>query len=758
MENHESEQQAPSEPRLKLPHHDRPGIVDKEVSEKPPTLSQRDVLGPSQPLEPKLLERTEIPNTPSQRSSQFDSSIPEHLSENLPNARVSQQNTSTQDDEDALALDDPSHTQNQVPFTALCSGCRKQTALVKAGEKDAQCPGCRTKSRIAEMGQQEIPETPDVDTARRHASLLPTSSANSISHPSAARLGNHEVEIVSSTHVPPRSEDKPGSTTAKNSPLSWFDPDRAKILPDIGKVRDNALPDLSSADTPAPDALITSQETSLEQSAPIEVTSIAETLGQKTMSRPDETNPESSSSNSASVPQVNEPRERSVQPAETSGLDDLAGTSGPHVFRSDSTHSSDLLGEDESRNPASTVPEPTQVGTHISPKRPSTNGLPDRAAPAAAKEQESAVSKSNETIEKDSNISEIPTEAHSGPSIPTKRHTNRDLARIALVCAKGTGMTALEIIDWLALRFSYLEKGQGAWEKSLKSVLSHQPEFYGVKPSGRPYERVVYNFTSTANRAKYEEEYHEYLPLAPVPGPQDGHGKARKSTPQRAVADNVMQHEEIQDEQPTQIKRRITRAIKSAPSRRNAIVHDSLPTPMMDEVTTDAEPGFNPFERATVSRSTRALVDDLEAQRGTDFRSAYSPNIAPSIETMTSEEKAAKIEEIKARPSRKQFFGANWRLAHVRRYGREDVHDESDGAWKSHDTTERSTAERNPAPNDRDETQSLLQVFNLPTNTRPFSDGNELVFRNATLVNGRVPRSRQAYRVGKVFGGELTIN
>ncbi|KAI4919435.1 hypothetical protein J4E90_001569 [Alternaria incomplexa] len=539
------------------------------------------------------------------------------------------------------------------------------------------------------------------------------------------------------------SEDKPGSTTAKTSPLSWFDPDRAKTLPDIGKVRDNALPGLSSADTPAPDALITSQETSLEQSAPIKVTSIAETLGQKTMSRPNEIRPESSSSNSASVPQVNEPRERSVQPTETSDLDDLAGTSGPHVFRSGSTYSSDLLGEDESRNPASTVPDPTEVGTHMSPKHPSTNGLPDRAAPAAAKEQESAVSKSDETAERDSNISESPTEAHSGPSIPTKRHTNRDLARIALVCAQGTGMTALEIIDWLALRFSYLKKGQGAWEKSLKSVLSHQPEFYGVKPSGRPYERVVYNFTSTANRAKYEEEYHEYLPLPSVLGPQEGHGNARKITSQRAVADNVMQNAEIQDEQPTQIKRRTTRAIKSAPSRRNAITHDSLPTPMMEEVTTDVEPGYNPFERATVSRLTRAPVDDLEAQRGTDFRSAYSPNIAPSIETMTSEEKAAKIEEIKARPSRKQFFGANWRLAHVRKYGREDVHDESDGAWKSHHTTEGSMADRNSAPNDRDENQSLLQVFNLPTNTRPFSDGNELVFRNTTLVSHHT----QSFRV-----------
>ncbi|KAI4640178.1 uncharacterized protein J4E78_010763 [Alternaria triticimaculans] len=648
----------------------------------------KDVLGPSQPLEPKLLERTEIPNTPSQRSSQFDSSIPEHLPENLPNARVSQQNTSTQDDEDALALDDLSHTHNQVPFTALCSGCRKQTALVKAGEKDAHC-------------------------------FLNTCSA----------------------HV----RGQAWVNNGQDQPLVLF---RSRSGKDPAGYRE---------DTPAPDALVTSQETSLEQSAPIEVTSIAETLGQKTMS-PNEIIPERSSSNSASVPRVNEPRERSVQPAETSDLDDLARTSGPYVFRSGSTHNSDLLGEDESRNPGSTIPEPTEVGTHMSPKHPSTNCLPDRAAPAAAKEQESAVSKSNETVERDSNIFESPIEAHSGPSIPTKRHTNRDLARIALVCAQGTGMTALEIIDWLALRFSYLKKGQGAWEKSLKSVLSHQPEFYGVKPSGRPYERVVYNFTSTANRAKYEEEYHEYLPLPPVLGPQDGHGNAMKITLQRAVADNVMQNEGIQDEQPTQIKRRTTRAIKSAPSRRNAITHDSLPTPMMEEVSTDVEPGYNPFERATVSRLTRAPVDDLEAQRGTDFRSAYSPNIAPSIETMTSEEKAAKIEEIKARPSRKQFFGANWRLAHVRKYGREDIHDESDGAWKSHHTAERSTAGRDSAPNDRDENQSLLQVFNLPTNTRPFSDGNELVFRNVTLVNGRLPRSRQAYRVGKVFGGELTIN
>lgn len=517
------------------------------------------------------------------------------------------------------------------------------------------------------MGKQEIPETPNVDTASRNESFLPTTSSNSITHSSAPILDDHEVGTVPSMHVPPVSEAEPGLITANASSLSCFDPDLAKIPPRIRKPCDDDLPGVSTADTQAPDALVTSQNTFLEQ-------------------RPS------------------------------------------------------VLEEDESPKSASTLPGFVEVVTHILPKHLATNSLPDRAAAVVTKEQESAVSRSNKKVESgpspDPNISDSSPGAHIGPSRPTKRHTNRELARIALVCAKGTGMTALEMIDWLALRFSYLKKGQGAWEKSLKSVLSLKPEFHGVKPPGRPHEsRVVYNFTSTASRAKYEKEYHDYLPLASVPGPQNSHQKARKGVPQCVVADNVTLHEKVQDEQPTQTKRTMTKAIKSAPSRRNAISHDSLPTPLIDEVTTDAEPGFNPFERATVSRLTRAPFDDLEAQRGTDFRSAYSPNTAPSIDSMTPEEKAAKIAEIKARPSRKQFFGANRRLAHVRRFGREDIHDESDGAWKSHNTTERSIAYRNSATNDRDVNQSLLQVFNLPTNTRPFSDGNELVFRDATLVS-----------------------
>ncbi|KAL1797254.1 hypothetical protein ACET3X_003860 [Alternaria dauci] len=125
---------------------------------------------------------------------------------------------------------------------------------------------------------------------------------------------------------------------------------------------------------------------------------------------------------------------------------------------------------------------------------------------------------------------------------------------------------------------------------------------------------------------------------------------------------------------------------------------------------------------------------------------------------MTPEEKAAKIAEIKMRPKRKQFFGSVDRLAHVRRYRHQDIHDQSDGAWKPNSMTERTTGEQDSAaPNEHGENQSLLQIFNLPSNAIPMNDGRELAFRDGTLINGRLPRPRQVYRVGKVCGGELTI-
>jgi hypothetical protein len=126
---------------------------------------------------------------------------------------------------------------------------------------------------------------------------------------------------------------------------------------------------------------------------------------------------------------------------------------------------------------------------------------------------------------------------------------------------------------------------------------------------------------------------------------------------------------------------------------------------------------------------------------------------------MTEEEKARKIAEIKARPSRKKYFGSDHRLAHKRRFGLEDVHDERDGAWKPRrPTTDELHQSAKGVDMDSEKAQTLRGLFGLPENVIPMNDGfTELAFRDGTLVNGRLPRPRNVYKVGKLFGGELTV-
>jgi hypothetical protein len=512
--------------------------------------------------------------------------------------------------------------------------------------------------------------------------------------------------MVSSTQDLPIRDVKHGSTVAEISPVPYFDPDPAN-------------------------ALVTSQNSFLGQSTPSEMKSIADTSDQPTILEAKQMKQESLLSNSTLVSQVDEPREDPIQPDEIVDFDRSEGASKTHDFDIVAPDKPGTPAENSPLESAATLPRP-DVETYISPEHTPATDLPDRTVPASsAREQGPLIYRSNEKVKKgpspEPKTSISPNPTCSGPSEPTNRHTNRELARIALVCANGAGMSAVQITEWLASTFSYLKKGQGAWEKSLKSVLSLQPEFRSEKPAeSTPEARVLYSLANAAVRVKYEQEYQSYLPPASVPGPQEGRQKARKSTPQCHGVDTVKQFECDQSGLPSQIKSSITKAVKSTPSQRTVPNHDSLPKQSMSEVTSNDEPRYNPFERTTAPRPKIAPLDDLEAERETSLRSVYPLDMAPSVETMTPEEKAAKIAEIKARPSRKQFFGSNWRLAHVRRYGRQDIHDESDGAWRSgHESV----------TNDCDENRSLLQVFNLPSNARPFSDGNELAFRDSTLVS-----------------------
>ncbi|CAI9632760.1 unnamed protein product [Alternaria burnsii] len=748
--------------------------------------------GPSQPPVPEPIKRTEIPNTPSQGSSQTDSSIPEKSFRHLRRDQISQQSLHTQDDENALPLDTSVHVVMSTPSISFCSTCQKQGDLAKSAEIGVQCSSCRISTRFAETGRLEIPETPDTNT-------IPPTVDDPVS------------SMASSVQNSARLEAEPDLPTVKENPLSWFDPEQVNILPEVKKVRDNELSCKSAADIQATDTAFTSHETSLEQSTRMEMRPTADISEQKIALEVEQVLQMDQVCDNDPLPQVDMQRENCTPSTDNSNHDERSRTHEPDTANDTSPGKSDILGDSEPRKPAAVIVGPLELSSGFIPQQPCAERTTDRVVPIlSAEEQAPTVLESRGTTEGVPvppvlSVSVSPTPASTGSLTLNERLNNRDLARIALVCAKGTGLTALQVIDWLASEFPHLQKGQGGWEKTIKSVLSLLPEIHGVRSPRQP---VLYSFASAALRAKYEKQYRGYLQPILVSGSQGSKYKARKSVRQQHGTDAVSQQQHIQIRPPAQTERTASKAIKSAPSRRNITAHDSTLLPLALEGTLSHDPVsapatepaeidtsaanlysekppsappvfrprvqdadadkvkitsnyddlFHPFERIVASRPNITLSDNLETKRGTSLRSIYPRSLTPTIETMTAEEKAAKIAEIKTRPKRKQFFGSVHRLAHVRRYGRQDIHDQSDGAWKPNSMTGRSMGEQDSAAmNECGENRSLLQVFNLPSNAIPMNDGKELAFRDGTLVNGRLPRPRQVYRVGKAFGSELTI-
>jgi hypothetical protein len=357
--------------------------------------------------------------------------------------------------------------------------------------------------------------------------------------------------------------------------------------------------------------------------------------------------------------------------------------------------------------------------------------------------------------------------------------TIRELTRIALVSANGSRMTTSQIFAWIARTFPHLRVGEGGWERSVQASLSRCDEFDGRTIPGARGNKKLYGFSDDETRKQYETEYSEFLPTSdPI-----------SRTEQKASRENKNHGKE-------QVS--VKRALKSAPSRSSLMTkqaHTSVPTerhgdPVQNKLANiAAKPGvlspslqtqtepiatepptskvppeeasnnpYTPFKRSTPHQLPGRLNLNQDVKRETTFEAAFA-DLKPSIEIMTEEEKARKIAEIKARPSRKKYFGSDHRLAHKRRFGLEDVHDERDGAWKPpRPTTDELHQSAKGVDMDAEKAQTLRGLFGLPENVIPMNDGfTELAFRDGTLVNGRLPRPRNVYKVGKLFGGELTV-
>jgi hypothetical protein len=341
-------------------------------------------------------------------------------------------------------------------------------------------------------------------------------------------------------------------------------------------------------------------------------------------------------------------------------------------------------------------------------------------------------------------------------------YTKRELARLALVSAKGSRMTSSQIVLWVAHTFPKYRVGKGGWEKSIYACLSKFPEFDGRKIAEAFETKKLYGFSNASYRTRYEKEYSGFF----------------KASTSRSA--EVQSQQDIA-EQRSQGVLQSRRAVKSAPSHPIPIKKEPgviattdkhKPFARSGEAELDAtsklgtrrmrkqaawstaegqrsrikikqmENDESPMsiKRPVSPQPTQTLDPELAVKRAATFKDARAAGVEPSIDSMTEAEKAQKIAEIKARPSRKKYFGSNHRLVHKRRYNLADIHDESDGAWKplqsASDEPQRNLARNDDAETNEEDSRTLREVFDLPNNMIPMNDGyTELAFRDGTLVS-----------------------
>jgi len=582
---------------------------------------------------------------------------------------------------------------------------------------------CRKRSALTKSGKIEIPDTPEANTSN-------------LTYERSQRPA--PVEVASASH-----------TAAGQGPLPWFQTSLVAATPKIKQKKVGAIAHLQTSCPPnlAADSMNLSSSkhaVSLchDTDAPPQM------LTRKLNSEPVVP---SKHGITEKPPRVDVPsRQTPQQKQQPSDLVERQGISKPRSFGD--SHSSTNQGSDQSVLSVFSATRDNSLTPGSASDQNVYQGASDAQDPEPeiqARLAEKPATSQVGTIPPKGDGASIagPPETHTGRK-GRKRYTNRELARIALVAGNGQDMATSQIIPWLVRTFPHLRVGEGNWEMNVRSALSWFEEFEGRKIHGAQGNKKLYGFSSAAIRAQFEAEYAQFV---------DSPGPHQTPVPLEAVR---YDDDKPQSKQPQAIKR----AVKSAPTSLKPMIDHRSKSSMVNipqQPSPTAKPAdnrtsFNPFERSVPRQPCNLLNSDsnvLEFSRKAAIPAASNP----TIDNMTEEEKARKIKEIKARPSRKSYFGSEKRLAHKRRYDLEDIHDERDGAWQAPGrTTDNGPHEDHDMDIDGEDDghRTLRKVFNLPYNMIPVNDGQtELAFKDGE----KGKRSRTMFKVGKMFGGELTV-
>ncbi|KAF2491091.1 hypothetical protein BU16DRAFT_566006 [Lophium mytilinum] len=187
----------------------------------------------------------------------------------------------------------------------------------------------------------------------------------------------------------------------------------------------------------------------------------------------------------------------------------------------------------------------------------------------------------------------------------------------------------------------------------------------------------------------------------------------------------------------------------------------ALPSPVTTESTGERGSRSGPlFVPTTKISPKRAIV-------GKDFNTTF-----PEYVSWDAEERARKIREIQQRPSRKATFGKKLAFARTHRSNPhveiestrrvivkashssmvEDRFDKQSDEELSDGDDQVNSSESEKAEEDGN---GLKKLLGLPKNFIPIVYENQLAFRDGTVINGRLPRTKAFYKVGRNVAGQL---
>lgn len=306
-----------------------------------------------------------------------------------------------------------------------------------------------------------------------------------------------------------------------------------------------------------------------------------------------------------------------------------------------------------------------------------------------------------------------------------KAYTMRELAQIALVAANGQRLTTAAVVSWLSATFSHLRTRDLEWQARVRSALSTFDEFSGEKISGTlgRGNKKSYAFSSSQTRTRYEREFPQFSNSAVASTGTSLRSLSVQSSVPTSLVPTGPNDEDFNSETSSTHSMQSKVASPLNKLRTNAIGQYSMPFQRVGNK--DLLPPSHLVQNSRrVAKYCDIIMDDQQNA---------------GIENMTEIEKWQRIAEIKARPSRKQNFGRNHKLAHKRRHRLQDVHDERDGAWTRPFTIKERTLFDVLASDidmEIDGSQTLRDIFSLPVYAIPMNDGqSELAFRDGSMVS-----------------------